>query len=163
MIDKDECPSCGHPMKEHGQSGCNVRLDSAWTASGSKPCACSRKFGAPIPTTPVEVEHAERFDVILRHMQEACETHSWWKKRMDGTPLANDIPVRCAEVASKMLTTLRAKVQAGERLAEAAHLVCASTVRHDSGLSFTVPRDHFIALCQAFSALRATGKATPQT
>ena len=39
----EKCEECDHLASEHGPAGCTVRLDSAWTASGSKPCGCTRK------------------------------------------------------------------------------------------------------------------------
>lgn len=34
------CSLCDHPMSEHGKHGCGVPMDSAWTASNTKPCGC---------------------------------------------------------------------------------------------------------------------------
>jgi len=37
------CSSCGHEIALHGTNGCTVELDSAWTASNTKPCGCRNK------------------------------------------------------------------------------------------------------------------------
>jgi len=41
------CDACGHLVSEHDDKGCTVELDSAWTASGCKPCGCSRRRNDP--------------------------------------------------------------------------------------------------------------------
>ena len=43
------------------------------------------------------------FVEALADMQRAMEEHSWWKLRVDGTPLANDLPVRAATLMIEKL------------------------------------------------------------
>lgn len=42
-----DCGGCGHPISDHGDNGCNVLVDSAWTVSNTRPCGCQRKRTDP--------------------------------------------------------------------------------------------------------------------
>jgi hypothetical protein len=44
------------------------------------------------------VEPPLTFAAALAMMKSALKSHSWWRKRCDGTPLDNDIPVIAAEI-----------------------------------------------------------------
>lgn len=63
-----------------------------------------------IPTTVEGVEKAENYVRVLGIMREQCESHPQWPKRANGTPLDNDIPVRCANVACSMLNAKDATI-----------------------------------------------------
>jgi len=63
-----------------------------------------------IPTTVEGVEKAESFIRVLGLMREQCESHPQWPKRANGTPLDNDIPVRCANVACGLVRTKDATI-----------------------------------------------------
>ena len=49
-----------------------------------------------------EAPKSPDFTTMLKAITSAMETHPWWH-RIEGTPLANDLPVRAAVAAMKML------------------------------------------------------------
>ena len=49
-----------------------------------------------------EAPKSPDFTTMLKAITSAMETHPWWH-RVDGTPLANDLPVRAAVAAMKLL------------------------------------------------------------
>ena len=40
---------------------------------------------------------------VLKIMTEAMQSHPWWKRRVEGTPLENDLPVRAAKAFFEMV------------------------------------------------------------
>jgi hypothetical protein len=48
----------------------------------------------------------------LERMVVELSSHPWWDRMVKGTPLENDIPVRAAMVAQKMLIDLEEKEMA---------------------------------------------------
>jgi hypothetical protein len=70
----------------------------------------------PDPAAPA----SDNFVTMLAKMDTALSAHPWWKRRCDGTPLANDLPVRAAEVAMTALSAALAERDAEiERLRKA--------------------------------------------
>ena len=60
-------------------------------SSCSSPSACS----------------APDFTEVLKRMKHIMQAHPWWKKRIDGTPLANDLPVRAAVECCEIIRELQ--------------------------------------------------------
>jgi hypothetical protein len=40
---------------------------------------------------------------VLKVMTERMQSHPWWGKRVEGTPLENDLPVRAAKAFFEMV------------------------------------------------------------
>ena len=49
---------------------------------------------------------APDFTKVLQRMQHIMKAHPWWKKRIDGTPLATDLPVRAAVECCEIIREL---------------------------------------------------------
>ena len=51
------------------------------------------------------------YTAIWKRMKHMMEAHPWWRKRIDGTPLATDLPVRaaveCIEIIRELQNTPR--------------------------------------------------------
>jgi len=50
---------------------------------------------------------APDFTEVLKRMKHIMQAHPWWKKRIDGTPLANDLPVRAAVECCEIIRELQ--------------------------------------------------------
>ena len=51
----------------------------------------------------IEDRGRPNFQTMLKVITESMESHPWWS-RLEGTPLANDLPVRAAVAAMKAIS-----------------------------------------------------------
>lgn len=57
---------------------------------------------------------------MLKEIQGHCETHPWWRRKCEGTPLENDLPVRAANLASIWTRQAHAEIEKLRRVLEQA-------------------------------------------